>query len=273
MLFGEDVVDLVELKVGADKGDIIAQLKLGEMYYFGIGVEQNYGKAMRWIRKAAKQGNPRAQYYLGENNLKGLVRGKNFRRAVKWYRKAVEQGDAPAQFALGSIYETGLIEGKDILATNQGVPVRVPREFQSPIYSFAGGEARIVGITRTYGGSGYVKTPLANPYPDQGTIKTNYREGVHVDQDYAEAVKLYQKAALQGHTQAQINLGVLCAKGLGTEKNLTMAYVWLTIANSDPEKTNYITPQLIDNLKASMTSEQINEGDSKAKYWLAHYKK
>ncbi len=272
LVFGEDIIELTELEVVADKGDVIAQLKLGEMYYHGQGVEQNYGKAMRWIRKAAKQGNPRAQYYLGENHLMGLVRGKNLRRAVKWYRLAVGQGDAPAQYALGSIYETGLIEGKDILATNQGVSIRVPREFQMPIYGSAG-EARISGLARSYPGSSYVKTPLANPYPDQGTIKTNYREGFRVGQDYAEAIKLYQKAALQGHTQAQINLGALCAKGLGTEKNLTMAYMWFTIANSDPEKANYITTQLIDNLKAGMTTEQINEGDEKAKYWLAHYKK
>ncbi len=266
MALGEDVVELAELEVVADKGDVIAQLKLGEMYYHGQGVEQDYEKAMKWIRQAAKQGNPRAQYYLGENHLKGLVYGKNFRRAVKWYRKAVDQGEADAQFALGTLYETGIVEEKDSLATNQGVPVRVPREFLDPEYEYQAGK-------RINTGYNYVQTPLADPYGDQGTIKTNYRKGFHVDQDYAEAVKLYQKAALQGHTQAQINLGVLCAKGLGTEKNLTMAYMWFTVANSDPEKANYITTQLINNLKAGMTTEQINEGDGKAEYWLANYKK
>ncbi len=266
LVFGEDIVELAELEVVADKGDLIAQLKLGEMYYYGQGVEQDYEKAMKWLRQAAKQGNPRAQYYLGENHLKGLVYGKNFRRAVKWYRKAVNQGEADAQFALGTLYETGIVEEKDSLATNQGIPVRVPREFLDPEYSY---EAE----KRINTGYNYVKTPLADPYGDQGTIKTNYRKGFHVDQDYAEAVKLYQKAALQGHTQAQINLGVLCAKGLGTEKNLTMAYMWFTVANSDPEKANYITTQLINNLKAGMTTEQINEGDGKAEYWLANYKK
>ena len=269
-MFGEDVVELTELEVVADNGDVIAQLKLGEMYFYGLGVEQNYDKAMGWIRKAAKQGNPRAQYYLGENHLKGLVYGKNFRRAVKWYSKAAEQEDADAQFALGTLYETGIVEEKDILATNQGVPVRAPvrtpREPLEPKYSNQEGKR----INTDYE---YVNTPLSDPYPDQGTIKTNYRKGFHVDQDYAGAVKLYQKAALQGHTQAQINLGALCAKGLGTEKNLTMAYMWFTVANSDPQKANYNTTILIDNLKARMTSEQINEGDGKAKYWLANYKK
>ena len=261
----ETIVELAELEVIAEKGDPIAQFELGEMYYLGLGAEQNYDKAMRWLRKAAKQGIPRAQYYLGENNLKGLVYGKNYRRAVKWYRKSAEQGDAKAQYALGSIYETGLIEEKDILATTQGVNIRVPREFLDPEYALPVEE-------RINPGYEYVLSPTSNPYGDQGSIKTNYRKGFHVDQDYAEAVKWYQKAALQGHNQAQINLGVLCAKGKGTTQNIVMAYMWFTIADSDPEIENNISTQLINGLKESMTSEQINEADRKAKYWIAKYK-
>ena len=104
-----------------------------------------------------------------------------------------------------------------------------------------------------------------------GTMKSEIRKGFYVDQDYADAVKWFQKAALQGHTQAQIHLGVLCANGQGTAQNLIMAYMWITVAKSDSESN--ITTQLIDTLKVTMTPEQINEADRKAKYWLAHYKK
>ena len=38
----------------------------GEMFYLGDGAPQDYGKAMAWHLKAAKQGDIDAQFRIGE---------------------------------------------------------------------------------------------------------------------------------------------------------------------------------------------------------------
>ena len=44
--------------------------------------------------------------------------------------------------------------------------------------------------------------------------------------DYAIAARWYKKAAAQGNSRAQINLGYLYEKGLGVDKDLVIALNW-----------------------------------------------
>ena len=49
----------------AELGDTVAQLNVGNSYYTGDGIPQNYDEAAKWYRFAAKKGNPIAQNNLG----------------------------------------------------------------------------------------------------------------------------------------------------------------------------------------------------------------
>ena len=49
----------------AERGSAIAQNFLGLYYEKGLGVPQDYAKAIKWYRKAAEQGEPRSQHNLG----------------------------------------------------------------------------------------------------------------------------------------------------------------------------------------------------------------
>ena len=53
-----------------------------------------------------------------------------------------------------------------------------------------------------------------------------YANGIGVEKNLSEAVKWYRKAAEQGDAQAQFNLGVCYANGDGVEKNPTEAVKW-----------------------------------------------
>ena len=44
--------------------------------------------------------------------------------------------------------------------------------------------------------------------------------------DYSQAVKWYSKSAEQGHIEAQVQLGICYANGLGVDKNKDKAYYW-----------------------------------------------
>ena len=96
-----------ELVRMAGRGSIKAQLGLGQMYYDGKDVQQDYQEAMHWFRLAADQGNAEAQNSVGTlyDNGKGVP--KDYREAAKWFRLAADQGHVLARRNLGWMYEKG----------------------------------------------------------------------------------------------------------------------------------------------------------------------
>src|SRR5581483_662160 len=48
----------------AEKGDVLAQIRVGALYADGEGVTRDYAEAVNWFRRAAEQGNARAQFNL-----------------------------------------------------------------------------------------------------------------------------------------------------------------------------------------------------------------
>ena len=57
--------DLEVLKSAAKQGDAEAQYKMGNMYYSGTEVDQDYLEALKWYKLSAEQGYIKAQYNLG----------------------------------------------------------------------------------------------------------------------------------------------------------------------------------------------------------------
>jgi hypothetical protein len=106
-LIAQEKVDIKELTVKAQQGDIIAQYSLGYYYYNGYGVKQNYAEAVKWWTQAAEQGNVRAQYDLGGCYYKGHGVSKDYKKAVYWYAKAVQQDYKYAQYSLGLCFYNG----------------------------------------------------------------------------------------------------------------------------------------------------------------------
>ncbi|MFT7054027.1 MAG: TPR repeat protein [Psychromonas sp.] len=91
----------------AEQGEIDSQYQLGEMYYSGAGVAQDYKAAAKWYQKAAQQGDSKAQFKLAEMYYNGTGVAQHYKAAAKWYLKAAQQGDPRAQFKLGLIYSSG----------------------------------------------------------------------------------------------------------------------------------------------------------------------
>ena len=84
-----------------------AQSNLGAMYQKGWGVRQDYAKAVKLFRAAARWGNTAALTNLGVMYENGWGVTKNHVEAVKWYRRAAEQGNVYAQSNLGLMYAKG----------------------------------------------------------------------------------------------------------------------------------------------------------------------
>ena len=83
----------------AERDHASAQYRLGVMYTFGHGVQQDDVEAVKWFRKAldklqlgAGQGDAGAQFRLGGMYHNGWGVRQDYAEAVKWYRRAAERG-------------------------------------------------------------------------------------------------------------------------------------------------------------------------------------
>ena len=86
---------------------------VGENYYYGRGVRQDYSKAAEYYRKAAAYGHAEAQFRLGCMFQWGQGVSENLSEAYRLCRSAAEHGYAPAQHQLGFMYHSGIGVKKD----------------------------------------------------------------------------------------------------------------------------------------------------------------
>jgi TPR repeat protein len=80
-----------------------ANENLGVMYYQGLGVPQDYAKAMELLRPQAESGSPGAEFYLALMYKSGLGVPKDAAKAAQWMSKAAEWGLVPAQLEYGAM--------------------------------------------------------------------------------------------------------------------------------------------------------------------------
>jgi len=78
-------------------GEPNAQYIIGEMYYYGLGVKEDYAEAAIWFRKAAEQGNPESQFVIGKMYYYGVGVKEDHAEAAIWFRKAAKQGHVRAR--------------------------------------------------------------------------------------------------------------------------------------------------------------------------------
>lgn len=84
----------------AHRGDPVAQFNVGQLYFTGKDVPQDYHEARFWFEKAANQGLPAAQSRLAIFYQDGLGTPKNPALARKYFEAAAEAGDTEAQINL-----------------------------------------------------------------------------------------------------------------------------------------------------------------------------
>jgi len=93
----------------AEGGDAEAQFISGGMYFKGLGTIKDFKKAFRLLHEAAKNGKSTAEseQILGQAFLLGSGVPKNYQKALQWYQSAAEKGNKEAQNELGFLYFVG----------------------------------------------------------------------------------------------------------------------------------------------------------------------
>ncbi|MFI3328863.1 MAG: leucine-rich repeat protein [bacterium] len=88
---------------GALLGEPVALNQVGISYNLGKGVEQNYEKSFYWLKEAAYKKNDDAYFALGMYYDNGIGVKKDLNEAIKWYTKAADKGDMNAAKALSKL--------------------------------------------------------------------------------------------------------------------------------------------------------------------------
>jgi len=91
----------------AEKGQAVAQYRLGTLYERGQGIAADGAKAVHWYGLAAAQGNRKAMHNLAVAYASGIGGKKNMAEAARWFAKAASLGLSDSQFNLAVLYERG----------------------------------------------------------------------------------------------------------------------------------------------------------------------
>jgi localization factor PodJL len=95
------------LTQAAEKGQAVAQYRLGTLYERGQGMPADGAKASHWYELAATQGNRKAMHNLAVSYASGAAGKKNMAEAARWFAKAAGLGLSDSQFNLAVLYERG----------------------------------------------------------------------------------------------------------------------------------------------------------------------
>ena len=113
---------VADLRARIARGDVEAEVALGNLYESGDVLPQDPAQAAEWYRRAADKGHAGAQMNLAMMYLEGQGVRRDVQQAVAWYERAADRGDAIARFSLGSIYENGAngVARDTVIAGGQG---------------------------------------------------------------------------------------------------------------------------------------------------------
>lgn len=167
-------------EIGAKKGDVDCITNLGRCYYWGRGVKINMELSAFYCEKAAKAGDSTSMFDTALNYQRGLGVKPDMKKCLYWLEQAAENGEAVAFVELGNIYLHG-----------EGVR---KNEKKTVAYYEKGAEA-----------GDHLAMLLLAPY---------YEKGKHVEQNLSKAEKLYRESfdyyyeqAVKGNQKAQLRLG------------------------------------------------------------------
>jgi uncharacterized protein len=284
--------NITTLEAQAAKSDAIAQFNRGVGYDLGRGAKQDHAKAAVWYRKAAEQGFAKAQCHLGLLYRDGQGVQRDYFEAAAWFRKAATQGDPEAQFFLGLLYTFGHGVPKDYnqaaswdrKAAEQGLPQAetrlghlyedgfgVPQDYaQAVLWMSKAAEQGIIDSQRELGEL-YDSGGLLKVVPD-GTGTWISVDGEFEDEsrkNHAEAALWWRKAAEQGDSTSQYDLGSLYNTGSGVPQNFAEAYFWLSIAASGtPMMGDKVVVEARDEAASQLTKTVLLQTQERARKWL-----
>ena len=248
----------LELEPMSQKLQPYLQYRIGKMYCYGMGTEQNYAESFGWFLKSAIAGNKFAQFSLANQYYYGNGFYKDKGQALQWYMKSAEQGLPYAAYAVAQMYANGEAVLQDE-ATAQQYYAQALAGFLKLEASDRADDNLLYKLGRMYR---YVlgtdeDIPKALEYFSRSAKHGNINakrmiaieqlSGEQIPCDVNKAVETLKELAENGDAMSAYRLGKLYLFGEdGIERDVPQAIQWLTKSADDD---NEYAQELLDNME------------------------
>lgn len=263
-------------RLAGERGDVQAQLRLGNLYHEGQGVPVDLAEAARWYRLALPQvqaragrGDPEAQEWLGDLYRQGRGVQQSGDLALLWYLRAAEQGRASSYLRLARMFERGEAGiAADPLEALRYYELAGSRDNAGALFEvgkkYADGDRVPKDQVRAVG---YFERASA-----LGDHRADIRLGdIYADQtlppyDPARAMVWYERAARAGDGKAMVKLAEMLERGRGVPVDRTRALMWYLLAT---EAGNDRAPERGAKLVARVGEDGRRRAVEMARAWKA----
>ena len=235
------------------KNPDLAFYKLGEMYYYGDSIQQDYYKAFRCYAKATELGNLYARRMLSFMYYYGEGVEKNYEKAVKLYVDD-HYYSIPNNNVLYSIF------GPPELGDNQNLKKAVEDndvKEQIKIGKYFYDKNRSQDYEKAL--EWYLKAAEQGDEDSEYMVRVLYSKL----EDYNNLLKWCKKGIEQNQTNAKYTMGLIFLKGYGVEKNILKAKEWYEKAAEDNDSfSQYRLGRLY------FDENEIENDYKQAAYWI-----
>ena len=191
-----------------EAGSRDATYNIGALFYKGLGVTQDYKQAAVWYLKAASRDHPdpsrrghiKAEYELGLMFEKGQGVKQDYKEAAKWFREAA---------GINSFSWFVNTSGRTLYEGGWADSVRRHSVLGDPAAQLAMGlDIKRKGVMEQF---------------ELGLHEIKDKQNV---EKFVQALSWLIKAAEQGNTEAQFQVGYMYSQGEGVKKDPTQAIAW-----------------------------------------------
>ena len=183
-------------------------------------------QAVKWFRKAAGRGHRDARFNLAHMLANGTGAAKDDAEAARLFREMTQgQGDIEAEIIVYAIDHFG---GRVPASWREGAKwLRQEAEKGVAEAQFLTCAVELIGHRRHKEGVGWCKKAAVNGLSHaQWNLGNYYQQGIGVKADLSEALKWYRLAAENGDGRAQFEMARRYLLGIGFAKDLKEAVKW-----------------------------------------------
>lgn len=194
-----------------------------------------FESAVARLRPLAEAGNPAAQYRLGLAHAQGRGVARDPVAALAWWHKAGIQGNPDAQYQLGEAYLEGRGVEQDPGLASAWLARAAAHEHALATYRLAllyqaRGET-LADEAQRRSALVLLERAAEQGHPQaQARMGEVYAEGLGVERDPLWAARWFGKAARQGIAASQARLGHAFASGEGVPRDPLQAVAWYRAA-------------------------------------------
>lgn len=276
-------------KEAAKLGHTRSQLKLGTLYFEGLGAEINYDIAAKYLKEPANSGYVDAQYMLGMIYLSGSTQiKKNPRKAFGYILKAAEDFHADALYQAGSMYYQGLGTNKDLTKARKFLELAKEQNIDEAVNLLAHideentnqAPSKVTVAKKKSGRELLLESARNGEANAQYRLAVAYLEGKSgFNKDRQKALNWLKNAANNNQRDAQYLLGSFYYNGGPVKRDLKSARIWLNKAAKAGVNNARVLLSAIDDLNRSNNKKQqkaastgdlflasANKGDREAQF-------